>query len=263
MLSIILILGPRIGLVGATWAFVVGSVTVLGASWHCLKGERFVVEPVRTSFFRGGLLRTSMPLYAVAVLSLANVWWPILWIGAVLPPDEVAIFVSAQRTAMIASFVLPAINAVISPKFAAYFARKEGTALTIALLQSAGLAALAAVPIVSVLLIFPDFVLGIFGPEFATGSTALRILAGAQLVNAATGSVGYFLMMTGREVLLRRVMIAAAVVTVSLTLLLTQRFGITGAAIAVAASLIVQHGLSGYLAFSVVRKEIAAGAKHQ
>ena len=69
----------------------------------------------------------------------------------------------------------------------------------------------------------------------------LRILAFGQLINVATGSVGYLLSMTGHERLLRNTVLIAAVVSLGGGLTLIPAFGLTGAALATATGLAVQN----------------------
>ena len=52
--------------------------------------------------------------------------------------------------------------------------------------------------------------MSLFGPEFRAGGPVLTILAAGQYVNVLTGSVGYLLMMTGNERLVRNNMAVAA-----------------------------------------------------
>ncbi|MFZ0955614.1 MAG: polysaccharide biosynthesis C-terminal domain-containing protein, partial [Candidatus Sulfotelmatobacter sp.] len=72
------------------------------------------------------------------------------------------------------------------------------------------------------------------GHEFEAGWVILVIGAVGQLVNCATGSVGFLLLMSGNEKRLVRIQMAMAVVTVTLCLLFVPRWGIAGAAIAAA-----------------------------
>ncbi|MEA3643989.1 MAG: polysaccharide biosynthesis C-terminal domain-containing protein [Lamprobacter sp.] len=69
----------------------------------------------------------------------------------------------------------------------------------------------------------------------------LRILALEQLVNVATGSVGYLLSMTGHERLLRNNVLAAAVVALDGALVLIPAFGLIGTAVATATGIAIQN----------------------
>ena len=74
----------------------------------------------------------------------------------------------------------------------------------------------------------------VFGHEFEAGWVVLVIGTVGQLVNCATGSVGYLLLMSGNEKGLVRIQIIMAIITVTSCLLLVPHWGVAGAAIAAA-----------------------------
>jgi len=79
----------------------------------------------------------------------------------------------------------------------------------------------------------------VFGEAFGRGAIALAILSGAQVINAATGSVNDLLNMTGHERDTMMGMIVGVVANVVLNFLLIPMWDITGAALATGASLIL------------------------
>jgi O-antigen/teichoic acid export membrane protein len=79
--------------------------------------------------------------------------------------------------------------------------------------------------------------MGVFGPEFVAGATALTILSLAMLVNLATGNVTTVLLMGGKSSWSLVNAATSLALNITLNLILTPRMGITGAAIAWAASL--------------------------
>ena len=74
----------------------------------------------------------------------------------------------------------------------------------------------------------------------------LTILALSQFVAAACGSVGYLLMMSGREKLLRNQTVLAALVALGLHLLLIPELGAVGAAIAVSSAIALRSLVGSY-----------------
>jgi O-antigen/teichoic acid export membrane protein len=89
----------------------------------------------------------------------------------------------------------------------------------------------------ALLIVAGPWLLGLFGPEFVAGYPALVVLVVGQVVNAATGSVGVILGMTGHA---GRLFVNAgltAVLTVVLNVLLIPQFGIVGSALATSISL--------------------------
>jgi O-antigen/teichoic acid export membrane protein len=118
---------------------------------------------------------------------------------------------------------------------------KEGDYEQIAkLAQSTSIILLFIVSIPSViLLLFPSWVLSWFGSDYTVGATALMILVVGQFINVACGSVGYLLTMTGKEKVMRNIMLVTALVNVGLSIYLVQDFGMKGVAFATAFSIVL------------------------
>ena len=200
-----------------------------------------------TESFPSDLLRrTCIPLWAVAVLSQVVQWSSQLMLGTWSTSDEVAFFATAQRTAMLTSFVLFAVNAIAAPKFAAMYARGDSKGLKRLSITSVRLMLLAAVPALTLMLFFPEWLMSFFGEEFRVASTALVILSIGQFVNIATGSVGYLLSMTGLERKVRDNAFFSALIGVALGLALIPNYGLIGASVATALAIASQNLLGVY-----------------
>jgi O-antigen/teichoic acid export membrane protein len=90
--------------------------------------------------------------------------------------------------------------------------------------------------IFALFLVCGRWLLGLFGPEFTVAYPALLLISLGQLFNAYCGQNGTVATMTGRERAQTKILIVAAAINVFLNLLLIPLFGITGGAIASAAS---------------------------
>jgi O-antigen/teichoic acid export membrane protein len=200
-----------------------------------------------TENFPSSLLKkTCIPLWAVAVLSQVVQWSSQLMLGAWSTSEEVAFFATAQRTAMLTSFVLFAVNAIAAPKFAAMYAKGDHDGLKRLAIISVRLMLLAAIPALTLMLLFPEWLMSFFGEEFRTASTALVILALGQFVNIATGSVSYLLSMTGFERKVRDNAFFSALIGVALGFALIPNYGLLGASIATAIAIASQNLLGVY-----------------
>ncbi|MDQ3145623.1 MAG: oligosaccharide flippase family protein [Actinomycetota bacterium] len=102
------------------------------------------------------------------------------------------------------------------------------------------------------LLLFSEEVLGVFGPGFADGSTALLVLVVGELVNVVSGPAAVTLTMTNRERIVAASVSTSVVVNVGLAALLIPRFGLEGVAAARAATVAVTNG---YLVWQLWRHE--------
>lgn len=245
----VLVLAPTFGVMGAAWAYVAATIltTVLGL-WLWRRGT-LEFRTARPRFETGVLLASAAPLFWVALLNLVMNWASSGLLGVWADAREVGIFNVAHRTALLTGFVLFAVNAIAAPKFSGLYAAGDITALDSTARRSAALMAIAALPILLVLVFFPGPVLSLFGPEFRAGSTVLIVLAAGQFVNVVTGSVSYLLMMSGRERLLRNLMFGAALLNLILNALLIPRIGMLGAAVATTGSLVFLNVAAAVLVY--------------
>jgi O-antigen/teichoic acid export membrane protein len=198
------------------------------------------------------MLRTGLPLLLFAGMNLVMSWTDILVLGVWSDPAQVGIYGISMRVASLSIFVLAAVNSVVAPQFAALHARGEQVALARLAEQSGFWMLLAVAPGIFVLLAFPEFVLHLFGAKFEQGAWPLRILTLAQLVNVGTGSVGYLLIMTGNQTLLRNNTTVWALMNLAGNLMLVPSYGAIGAATSTAVCLASINIVSWW----IVRKKL-------
>ncbi len=218
-----------------------GSVLLAGAAWfHYMPG----LWRKPGEFDIGLLLRTSLPLLWVSSMSLVMSWTDILVLGVWTDSATVGVYGIATRIALLTASVLFAVNSVTAPRFAAMHAQNDHSGLQRLAQRSSGWTLLSVLPIVLALLLFPQWILGLFGTDFAGGASLLRVLAIGQLLNVVMGSVGYLLMMTGHERLMRNNIIFSAFLNLTGNLLLVPTFGAMGAAVSTAFSIVFMNLVS-------------------
>lgn len=225
------------------------SVLLAGATWSHRKPGLWREQGC---FDTRLLLRTSLPLLWVASMNLVMGWTDILVLGVWTDAATVGVYGVATRIAALTAFILVAVNSVTAPRFAALHAQGNHKALERLAQRSAGWMLLAASPIILFLLLFPEWILQFFGADFVGGAALLRVLALGQLVNVAMGSVGYLLMMTGHERLMRNNIMLSALLNFVGNLILVPIYGGMGAAVSTAVSLAVMNLLS----FVLVNKKL-------
>lgn len=211
-------------------------VVLLGLYWWI----RRVPSPFGSywgQFSTGTLLRTSWPLMLISLMAVMINWAPTFLLGALSTTTEAGLYAVAWRTAQLVSFVLLASNTFMAPRFARMHHQQKRDALHRQFLMSNGLLAAAAIAPAAILIAFSDSVMGIYGAEFLEASDVLVILTLGQYVNVATGSAGFFLMMTGREIVYRNITFVAGGATIGLCLALVPPYGAMGAAFATATGL--------------------------
>ena len=184
------------------------------------------------AFERATLWRSCRPLWTMSIINRGILpWAPLFLLGIWGTAEEAGIFGAATRVAMLVTFFLTAVNTVIAPKFAELHSRGEIATLGRLARRFALLITLAASPLFLLLIFAGDWVMALFGPEFARGGTAVAILAAGQAVNTMTGSVGYLLMMTGHERDVRNAYILSMLILIACAVSLVPSLGIIGASI--------------------------------
>ncbi|GAL24259.1 polysaccharide biosynthesis protein [Vibrio variabilis] len=192
------------------------------------------------------MLATARPLFVIVMLAQVTQWVGQLMLGALGSAEDVALFATAQRTALLTSFILIAVNSIAAPKFAESYRQEDMKQVRSVALMSGKLMTLFALPVVSFMFIFAPWLMGLFGSEFTQGSNILRILALGQFVNVITGSVGYLLQMTGHERILRTNVVISSVFMIVGSALFIPLYGVTGAACVTAFSIAIQNLLCVY-----------------
>ena len=94
-------------------------------------------------------------------------------------------------------------------------------------------------PFFILLAVFAEPVLRIFGPGFSSGATPMAVLAAAMALSVAAGTVQTILLMGGRSTWQLADKTGALLLNITLDLLLIPTWGITGAAIAWAVTIVV------------------------
>jgi len=196
-------------------------------------------------------IRSALPFLFIGGMQLINNQTDIVMLGALQGAEVVGIYRVATRAAQLVVFILTAANTVLQPTIAKLYAVRDMQRLQRVVTKSARVVLLISVPIAIVLIVFGRWILLIFGQDFTKGAMALAILSLGQLVNAAMGSVGLILNMTGNERDTARGVAIAAVVNVALNAILIPLWGMNGAATATATSLVVWNLI---LAVQVVRR---------
>jgi len=215
-------------------------ITLIMGRWFWLRAiHSFKYEKIE--FASKELLSSSIPLLGVAIMNLVINWSPMVFLGIWESAENIGIYSAASRTAMLTSFVLVAINSIAAPQFAAFYQQGDLNKLEKVARNSTTIMVIFATPVLLLFLVVPEWILSIFGEQFKQGAIVLMILASAQFVNVVTGSVGYLLMMSGNERLMRNILFFCSIQVILLNLCLVPNFGMTGGAISVAVALASQN----------------------
>ncbi|CZF78483.1 oligosaccharide flippase family protein [Grimontia marina] len=227
----------------ASVLYVIASgLVVLSGMWLWF---RVPTHHLDTSDRKMPALWKSVPnLWLISATSQAIPWASVVFVGLFVTSEEVAYFSAAQRTSLLISFMLMVINFVAAPRFSALFKADKLDELKRLAQFSTRLVVVFSIPVLTVVLIWPDTIMALFGKEFSQSGQLLVILAVGQTINVMTGSVGFLLTMCGYERDLRNITLFAGAITVTLILVFTSIWGIIGAAVAVSIGVSTQNILA-------------------
>ena len=191
--------------------------------------------------------KTLFALFVVLSMELAVHWAGHLVSVFFLTKEELALFATALRMAMLTSFVLIAVNLVVAPKLAQAYKQGGAKQLSRITLFASRFMVIVAVPVLLVMVLLAEQLMGFFGEQYKEAAVVLAILACGQFVNVVSGSVANTLIMTGHEKDFRNVVVVTGPVAIFLAVFLISEFGIMGAAFATAISVAMQNLLAVYM----------------
>lgn len=205
-----------------------------------LKNKPVELRGAQSRFESAIWLKSSIPFGMTAALQLINGRTDILALGFFQADADVGIYRVAVQLAAIVIFGMQAVGMIQGPHIAHLFAKRDMQKLQQMMTRSAQAILLFALPVVIIIILFGEFIIRtVYGPEFEAAYVPLVILCVGQLVNASMGSVASLLNMTGHERDTTKGVLVGAIVNVVLNLSLVPIWGMTGAAIATATTLIV------------------------
>ena len=233
--------------------FLVGLVSLLVLVALLLRHLPEETRRVGAEYHRRKWMRGVIPFTIIGGTGIINNQADILMLGYLASYEEVGFYRVAMQAASLVAFGLTAANAVLAPQFSRLHAKDSRAQLQRVVTASARAVFLSSLPVAGVLMMFGGWLAAaVFGAEFANSHLPMAIIAGGQMFNAAMGSVGFLLSMTGHEADVARTLLFTAMLNIILNYLLIPGFGMAGAASATAISLCVWN----ILLFVLVKKRL-------
>jgi O-antigen/teichoic acid export membrane protein len=250
-----MILSPPLPASLATTAFLIGSLVGLGlaARWSRQARPAGVHAATAETEQRGLWLRTALPLLLVLGSQFAMTRVDVVLLGSLVDTKSAGLFNAASVVAQIVVFPLMAIHNLFHPTIAALHAQKEHDRLQELTTTTAWWSLLAGLVFWIPTFVASSHILALFGAEFASATPALRILLVAHLLASGAGSIVALITMTGNERLASVMMATVLAIKIVADLIFIPRFGLLGAAIVDAASIVAWNVAFGYAAWSRLR----------
>lgn len=183
------------------------------------------------------LLRFSFPqMFSEFFISLA-IYTDTLMLGYFRTSEEVGVYNIVARLVISGIIISESFRIVFAPIIADLHNKGEMEQLNALFKVVTRWIFTISLPLFLLFILFPKPILNIFGKEFTVGSSCLITLSLGYLLTCAVGPVNHMVLMTGRSGLNFLNHLFALIINVLLNYLLIPKYGITGAALAMAISI--------------------------
>lgn len=186
-------------------------------------------------------------LLAAGAFTIMLMQVDIVIVGAMLGSRDAGYYAAASKTASLVSFVIMAVNAAATPHFSSLWALGRVEELQRLITKLAGLIFWPSLAISAGIAALSGPLLDLFGPGFNAAQSSLLVLLIGQVINAAAGSVGYLLTLTGHHREATWALGFSAVACIVLAIAGVLAFGLVGAAIGSSLGFLLWNGLLYWL----------------
>lgn len=213
------------------------------------------VPPAQATYATRSWLHTAFELLLIAFAQLVlGTQADILVVGTLLGTTDAGLYSVATQLAALISFGVTAIVFVAVPMVSDFHAtgRRADLQHLVTLVQRASV--IVSLPVVALLVLEGQTVLGWFGASFVAAYPVLLVLSIAHFLAALVGILaGFMLTLTGHQRQAAVIVVGSAVVNLVLSLTLTRAFGAVGTAAATATTTLLRSGVLALYVWKLLR----------
>ena len=258
LVGIVTLVALGFGVVGAAWGWVLTIILMPLLAFYFLEKKVFPIfnTKIKATSMGKELFSFSWPLIFVGMAGVLMGFIDILMLGYFCTSYEVGIYNAALPTAMLIKIPAVIFASIFMPVITELYARGKYADIknTYTAIIKWGLSL--AFPAFLLMALFAEDVLKIlFGTEYAIGAEALTILAFGFLISTVFARTSDILVVFGRTKITMGCHLASSAANFCLNLYLIPIFGITGAAIATASSLIFRNSLYCIFAYRISKMQ--------
>ena len=228
--------GPPIGVAFAQLGGLV--VGVAAAILFVLQMVRTRIGPITPILQLRRLYGYALPIVLNTMVSLSMVWTDLFLLGMFTDASTVGVYRGCMQITLLFELIWTALSSATATLYTVLIADDRPQQLQETYTAAGRLATLLATPLLLVIMVNGGDLLGLLGPGFVVGALPLFVLACGHYVKLAFGAASIVLNVGGRQSLEAGNVALAAAVNLVLNLLLIPAFGLLGAALATATSLI-------------------------
>lgn len=195
---------------------------------------------------------TAIPFMLLESVPIINSQVDVLMLGSFRDAAAVGLYVPVNRGAQLIMFILMAAGSSMSPIIASKYADGKMAELQKAVTFNVRVVAIVSFLFAAALVIFSSFYLGLYGPEYVEGQTALYIFCAGNFV-ASSMSLSYgALNMTGHEREAATIGWGATISNIVLNAVFIPLWGVNGAALATS----LGSAMGAFVSLIVVRRKL-------
>lgn len=210
------------------YAISIGLTVMISLFFALKKHQKIPLEALSSK----QMIQFSSPMMLSSLMLFLLNWTDVFMLGAMVSDAQLGIYNLAYKLASLGMLVIISMNVVLAPKIAELYKLNNITELHKTIKNATRVVILLTLPVIVLMLVFSDLILGIFGDSFIQGKMAFIIITVGVFCNVITGNVDQILNMTNNQKLLRNSTIFSFVLNVILNYFLIPKYGIVGAAIA-------------------------------
>ena len=190
--------------------------------------------------------RTALPLVVINATEALMNRTGVMLLAWIADARSTGTYAVAFNLAFAVTLPRTAVNILLAPEISDLFVRGDREGLRSIVAQIALWTLLGAGVIALPLVLFAHPLLALFGHDFESGASALRILVLGQLVAAAAGSQLHLLNMTGHERCACTLLVLSAAGNGAIGAAFVAQFGLAGAALATTMAVIGWNAAMGF-----------------
>jgi O-antigen/teichoic acid export membrane protein len=183
--------------------------------------------------------RAAIPLLILGATEALMNRTGVILLGWMADTKYSGIYSLAFNIALVVTMPRIAVNTLFAPTISNLYVRRDTETMQVLITRTSSWTFCAGACIAAVLFMLAEPLLAWFGAGYEAGVPALRILLVSQVMAASAGSQLYVMTMTGHERSAAVLLACCATVNAGVSAVLVSMFGLTGAAIGTAVSLVV------------------------
>ena len=196
------------------------------------------------------IFKTSFPMALSAIAYFIMQSIDIIILSVYEGFDQIAYYSVSVKLAMVTTLALMSVNIVIAPRIAEIFEKKNMNDMQLLIKHSTRIIFFISICVLSVLFLFSEQILNMFGEGYFQANKALIFLLAAQFFNSISGPGAIYLNMTGRQTTLNKILILGLIINIALNFYFIPNEGINGAAKATLTSLIIWNSITTVYVYS-------------